>query len=1100
MIGNTNGDVLVWNGSNWVAGTDQTADGDTDPNNELELPTSATTGEVLMWNGSNWAAGTDQTADGDTDATNELELPMIGNTIGDVLVWNGTNWVNQAPTVGSDNQDLDLSGNTLSLTNDATPVDLSPYLDNTDNQTLTATPSPGSILLDISGGNSVVLGIDDADANPTNELQNLSISNDTLFISGGNNVTLPSGTTYFPGNGISFSGDTIHNIGDFDSNPTNESITGFGLNGGNDSLEIIESGNHWTVPLSDLSDGNGIYSGSGTVPSNITVTQNANNITYVGGGINPTAIFRNGNVLGAKIQIDATNAGASPSMNLTNNGTNWGGISGTSNGLQLNGGTGGNVGIGVSPANGRFVVQHAATAAYPTIKLNQTDLNLNRVHFTNTPVANKYWEIAAETDANDNNAGYSINYYNGSTYNIHFLTYGNGKTAINGSGFVPAINSSMFDVFGTTTIHDSLSIRTPHGSGYTFPVVDGSPNYLMQTDGSGNLSWVDPSSLGNSGWSLTGNAGTGVTNFIGTTDAQDLRFRTNNTEKMVITQSGNVGIGVTAPLAKLHISEDGTAVAGIMSAGSYSELTLLRSNGPKASPSHVLNNDQIGVVDFVGYNAVQGWAGGLAASITVTATENYSASGFKGSKMAFNVSQNGGAGTLQAMTIDNFGKVGIGTTSPSELLEIQGNNPNMLINSTSGHSYLKINSAPTAESGIQLQANNSTVWSIYKPSNTNDLRFYDGGFRVTFQSGGNVGIGTTNPMSLLHLERNNNPVIYMRETTPTNGASVILESFNQYMLISNESGFFRIQNNTSTDSPFNISSTGLVGINGDAQFSELDVHGQITMRDGAINGYIPVSDGNGTMTWTNPSTLGLGGAWTSSGTQTYLNNINDKVGIGLNNPSEELHIIDNISLRPQVLLETTAGNFAIGYRYKTSLAEWFMGQEEATGQQFRIIDVFNNKVTMAISPNTGNVGIGTTTAKSTLTVNGDVGLNDGATVASNNAVTILLTNSGPDVNAGDIVIVGTSDNSFNVTNNPGHYAVIGVATESIGNGAVGKIAISGIVTVNIESASNVLRGQHCITGSNNGRASGVSIPSAGTSIGVYLTNGPADGTAKVLLR
>jgi len=46
----------------------------------------------------------------------------------------------------------------------------------------------------------------------------------------------------------------------------------------------------------------------------------------------------------------------------------------------------------------------------------------------------------------------------------------------------------------------------------------------------------------------------------------------------------------------------------------------------------------------------------------------------------------------------------------------------------------------------------------------------------------------------------------------------------------------------------------------------------------------------------------------------------------------------------------------------------------------------------------------------------------------------------------------------------------------------------------------VLRGQHCITGSNNGRASGVSIPSAGTSIGVYLTDGPADGTAKVLLR
>jgi hypothetical protein len=210
------------------------------------------------------------------------------------------------------------------------------------------------------------------------------------------------------------------------------------------------------------------------------------------------------------------------------------------------------------------------------------------------------------------------------------------------------------------------------------------------------------------------------------------------------------------------------------------------------------------------------------------------------------------------------------------------------------------------------------------------------------------------------------------------------------MLISNETGNFRIQNNTTSDSPFNITSGGLVGINGDAQYSELDVHGKITMRTGANNGWIPVSDGNGTMTWTDPSTLGLGGAWTSSGTETYLNSINDKVGIGVTTPTEELHIIDNISLRPQVLLETTSGNFAIGYRYKTALAEWFMGQEEAAGQQFRIKDAFNNKVTMAISPSTGNVGIGTTTTKSTLTVNGDVGLNDGATVASNNAVTILL--------------------------------------------------------------------------------------------------------------
>ena len=173
-----------------------------------------------------------------------------------------------------------------------------------------------------------------------------------------------------------------------------------------------------------------------------------------------------------------------------------------------------------------------------------------------------------------------------------------------------------------------------------------------------------------------------------------------------------------------------------------------------------------------------------------------------------------------------------------------------------------------------------------------------------------------------------------------------------------------------------------------------------------------------------------------------------------------------------------------------------MGQGEATGQQFRISDIQTATTPFVIEQGSGNVGIGTTAATSKLNVNGDLGLNDGATVASNNAVTILLTNSGPALNAGDIVIVGT-DNSFTTTNTNANYAVIGVAIEGIGNGSIGKIAISGVVTVN--TIAGVTRGQHCITSSTVGKAMGISTPNAGTSIGVYLTN-EAAGKATVLLR
>src|ERR1035437_6911484 len=52
----------------------------------------------------------------------------------------------------------------------------------------------------------------------------------------------------------------------------------------------------------------------------------------------------------------------------------------------------------------------------------------------------------------------------------------------------------------------------------------------------------------NQAWLLTGNAGTTAgTNFIGTTDLQDLVFKTNNTEWVRIMSAGNVGIGTPAP-------------------------------------------------------------------------------------------------------------------------------------------------------------------------------------------------------------------------------------------------------------------------------------------------------------------------------------------------------------------------------------------------------------------------------------------------------------------------------------------------------------------------------------------------------------------------
>ncbi|MDH4092366.1 MAG: tail fiber domain-containing protein, partial [Cyclobacteriaceae bacterium] len=122
----------------------------------------------------------------------------------------------------------------------------------------------------------------------------------------------------------------------------------------------------------------------------------------------------------------------------------------------------------------------------------------------------------------------------GSTGTVTSVTAGNGLTG----GPITATGALSVDV-GTTA------------------------NKIVQLDGTGRLPAVDGSQLTNlpvgSAWNLSGNTGsTPGTDFIGTTDAQDLVFKTNNTERLRVTQNGFLGIGTLTPGVKLEIFGSGT--------------------------------------------------------------------------------------------------------------------------------------------------------------------------------------------------------------------------------------------------------------------------------------------------------------------------------------------------------------------------------------------------------------------------------------------------------------------------------------------------------------------------------------------------------------
>ena len=106
----------------------------------------------------------------------------------------------------------------------------------------------------------------------------------------------------------------------------------------------------------------------------------------------------------------------------------------------------------------------------------------------------------------------------------------------------------------TAQLHTTSSVRF-QGLSSTSSLTD-----VIVRDANGNLSYRDASSIfsgGNSGWLLGGNAISG-SDFLGTTNNNDLRFRTNNVQRMVLTSTGRLGIGTVAPAnaAEIFFSDD----------------------------------------------------------------------------------------------------------------------------------------------------------------------------------------------------------------------------------------------------------------------------------------------------------------------------------------------------------------------------------------------------------------------------------------------------------------------------------------------------------------------------------------------------------------
>jgi hypothetical protein len=137
------------------------------------------------------------------------------------------------------------------------------------------------------------------------------------------------------------------------------------------------------------------------------------------------------------------------------------------------------------------------------------------------------------------------------------------------------------DVIGTVNTSTVSKLR-----GVAISTVSPATGQVLQYTGS---AWA-PTTIATP-WSLTGNAGTTASNFIGTTDNTPFRIRTNNTVKAIFTESGQLllgNAGGAGPNSKLVVADghiESTQASAPAIAGAGSLLGLAGSSASLSSNS-----------------------------------------------------------------------------------------------------------------------------------------------------------------------------------------------------------------------------------------------------------------------------------------------------------------------------------------------------------------------------------------------------------------------------------------------------------------------------------------------------------------------------------
>jgi len=273
---------------------------------------------------------------------------------------------------------------------------------------------------------------------------------------------------------------------------------------------------------------------------------------------------------------------------------------------------------------------------------------------------------------------------------------------------------------------------------------------------------TDPDADNTQWLGFTHESGSGQLSASISTGKSDIKFSPSGSDVLFLSGSGNVGIGTTSPDELLHLTSDTSAKPIMIIENTNGDNVGSTLSFQKLSPS-VAYSETLGNVSFKGYDSTDAITEyvrikGMQADYTNGAEEGsiqisvarsgtlwsiFAARGTEGvvlnedgQDVNFRIES---VNDINAFFVEgSSGNIGIGTPIPSEKLQI-----------TDGNFIIK---RANGTGGARLRGNSGDLTLYNSQGSAKIFISGDSGTDSYFNNGGNVGIGTASPHSILHVE------------------------------------------------------------------------------------------------------------------------------------------------------------------------------------------------------------------------------------------------------------------------------------------------------------------------------------------------------------